>query len=380
MHVLPENEQLVAKAVKNLTDFSNSSGIKAIIREWLIEDSKNISLRSNQLKQDFEYEQQILATPLYSVTTPRLVFPGRNSEYRFNILDFDDKGEIGRTTFSVVHKCRHKPSDIVVAIKSIQLPPTASGNITEEQIKNLKREVQLLRALTYSPKITTFYGSFIYDNKLYICMEFMEMSLTKYYEQVHQEKASFPEEMLGCICVCITDALIACKSIQIMHRDVKPLNILLNRTGQIKLCDFGVSRILQESLATTIIGTMAYWPPERFTGVGSFDIRHDVWSLGITIVETALGSYPLSKNSSFNASFANMRDKTRNLKPDQFDGQLSHYSNDTMEFIHLCLQDIDNRPKYDGLTNTNFYKIYSEKKAPLDVAKIMNSIGEGYHF
>ena len=68
------------------------------------------------------------------------------------------------------------------------------------------------------------------------------------------------------------------------------------------------------------------------------------------------------------------------MKPDKFDAQLSHYSNDTMEFIHLCLQDIDNRPKYDGLTNTNFYKIYSKKKAPLDVAKIMQNIGEIYHF
>jgi hypothetical protein len=378
----PENEELMAKAVKSLGDFSNSPEIKTIMREWLIKDAKNISLRSNQLKQDFEYEQQILATPLYSVTTPRLVFPGHTSEYRLNILDFDDKGEIDRTTFSVVRKCKHKPSGFDVAIKSISLPAAASsGNITEDQIKRLKSEVQLLKALTNSPNITTFYGSFINGNKLYICMEFMDMSLTDYYKQVHKMKSSFPEEMLGCICACITDALNACKNMQIMHRDVKPLNILLNRTGEIKLCDFGFSRILQDSLATTVVGTMAYWPPERFTGEGSFDIRHDVWSLGITLIETALGNYPLSKNNSFDINFTEIQHNIKNLKPDQFDAQLPNYSDDTMEFIHLCLQDINKRPKkYDGLTNTNFYKDYSEKKAPLAVEKIMQNIGEIYNF
>uniref|UniRef100_A0A914DQH7 mitogen-activated protein kinase kinase n=1 Tax=Acrobeloides nanus TaxID=290746 RepID=A0A914DQH7_9BILA len=369
-----ENEVLVANTVKTLSRFSNLNGIKTIMREWLIEDAKNIDLRMNQLKQDFEYEQQILATPLYSLTTPQLVFPGHTSEYRFNILDFDDEGEVFRTRFSVVNKRRHKPSNSVVAIKSIPLPAAASGNITENQIKDLKREVDLLKALTNSPHITNFYGSFIYDNKLYICMEFMELSLTSYYQQVHQRKSSFPEELLGCICACITDALIACKNIQIMHRDVNPSNILLNQTGEIKLYDFGASRILQDSFATTFVGTMAYWPPESFIGEGSFDIRHDVWSLGITLVETALGSYPLSKNSSFDASIVELHQNIINLKPDKFDVQLSQYSNVTMEFIHLCLQSIDNRPKYDGLINTNFYKIYSEKKSPLDVAKIMANI------
>uniref|UniRef100_A0A914EGE7 Uncharacterized protein n=1 Tax=Acrobeloides nanus TaxID=290746 RepID=A0A914EGE7_9BILA len=65
-----------------------------------------------------------------------------------------------------------------------------------------------------------------------------------------------------------------------------------------------------------------------------------------------------------------------NWKPDKFDAQLSHYSSDMLEFIHLCLQSIDNRPKYDELINTNLYKIYSEKKSPLDVAKMMENIEE----
>uniref|UniRef100_A0A914DPL2 Uncharacterized protein n=1 Tax=Acrobeloides nanus TaxID=290746 RepID=A0A914DPL2_9BILA len=83
------------------------------------------------------------------------------------------------------------------------------------------------------------------------------------------------------------------------------------------------------------------------------------------------------RNSSFDASFTEIQINIKNLKPDKFDAQIAaHYSNDTLEFIHLCLQSIDSRPKYDELTDTNFYKDYSEKKAPSDVAKIMKNIEE----
>jgi serine/threonine protein kinase len=64
-------------------------------------------------------------------------------------------------------------------------------------------------------------------------------------------------------------------------------------SGEIKLCDFGESRILDNSLASTNVGTTAYWPPERFShGLFKYDIRADVWSLGITVLEVILGKLP----------------------------------------------------------------------------------------
>ncbi|XP_075287943.1 dual specificity mitogen-activated protein kinase kinase 5 isoform X3 [Opisthocomus hoazin] len=80
-------------------------------------------------------------------------------------------------------------------------------------------------------------------------------------------------------------------SLKILHRDVKPSNMLVNTRGQVKLCDFGVSTQLVNSIAKTYVGTNAYMAPERISGE-QYGIHSDVWSLGISFMELALGRFP----------------------------------------------------------------------------------------
>lgn len=79
--------------------------------------------------------------------------------------------------------------------------------------------------------------------------------------------------------------------LHIMHRDIKPSNILTNSKGQIKLCDFGVSGELVNSIADTFVGTSTYMAPERIQGE-KYTVKSDVWSFGLSIMELAIGRFP----------------------------------------------------------------------------------------
>lgn len=84
----------------------------------------------------------------------------------------------------------------------------------------------------------------------------------------------------------------------IMHRDIKPSNILVNSKGHIKLCDFGVSGELVNSVADTFVGTSTYMAPERIQGE-KYTVKSDVWSFGLTIMELAIGKFPFSSNEEY---------------------------------------------------------------------------------
>ncbi|CAB1331461.1 unnamed protein product [Coregonus sp. 'balchen'] len=184
--------------------------------------------------------------------------------------DFHPICELGAGNGGVVNKVRHKPSRLVMARKII-------------------RELQVLHECN-SPYIVGFYGAFYSDGEISICMEHMDGGSL---DQVLKEARRIPEEILGKVSIAVLRGLAYLREKhQIMHRDVKPSNILVNSRGEIKLCDFGVSGQLIDSMANSFVGTRSYMSPERLQGT-HYSVQSDVWSMGLSLVELAIGRYPI---------------------------------------------------------------------------------------
>uniref|UniRef100_A0A2R9A0J4 Dual specificity mitogen-activated protein kinase kinase 1 n=1 Tax=Pan paniscus TaxID=9597 RepID=A0A2R9A0J4_PANPA len=84
----------------------------------------------------------------------------------------------------------------------------------------------------------------------------------------------------------------SCTSFLSREKNVKPSNILVNSRGEIKLCDFGVSGQLIDSMANSFVGTRSYMSPERLQGT-HYSVQSDIWSMGLSLVEMAVGRYPI---------------------------------------------------------------------------------------
>ncbi|XP_021797474.1 dual specificity mitogen-activated protein kinase kinase 5 isoform X6 [Papio anubis] len=189
---------------------------------------------------------------------------------QMNEQDIRYRDTLGHGNGGTVYKAYHVPSGKILAVKVILL------DITLELQKQIMSELEILYKCD-SSYIIGFYGAFFVENRISICTEFMDGGSLDVYRKM-------PEHVLGRIAVAVVKGLTYLWSLKILHRDVKPSNMLVNTRGQVKLCDFGVSTQLVNSIAKTYVGTNAYMAPERISGE-QYGIHSDVWSLGISFME-----------------------------------------------------------------------------------------------
>lgn len=201
---------------------------------------------------------------------------------------------LGEGNGGSVKKCRtltKNPS--IFALKIITTDPSP------EFQKQMVRELNYNRKFN-STYIVKYYGTFLDESSssIHICMEYMGgRSLDAIYKAFKERDGRLSEKPLGKIAGSVLKGLAYLNEKKVMHRDIKPQNILLDLNGNVKLCDFGVSGDVVNSLATTFTGTSFYMAPERIKNE-PYTISCDVWSLGLTVLEGALGEFPFVRESS----------------------------------------------------------------------------------
>lgn len=296
--------------------------------------------------------------------------------YDFTSEDLQDLGEIGRGGFGTVNKMVHRISDTVMAVKRIR------STVDEREQKQLLMDLEVVMKSNECPCIVQFYGALFKEGDCWICMELMDTSLDIFYKFIHEVlQERIPERILGKITVATVKALNYLKEkLRIIHRDVKPSNILLDRHGNIKLCDFGISGQLVDSIARTRdAGCRPYMAPERIDPqrARGYDVRSDVWSLGITLMEIATGYFPYPKwNSVFEQLYQVVQGDPPRLSPNE---NGNHFTMDFVNFVNTCLiKEETQRPKYNKLLEHPFIRKAEEDTT--DVAAYISGVLDNMAF
>jgi serine/threonine protein kinase len=208
-----------------------------------------------------------------------------DGEHLFRLEDFATVRELGAGTQGVVNEVVHTKSGEHFAMKM------QAVQLDEEGRKRQLLELKTLRKSRHA-NVVALYDAFYKEGYLYTLLELMDRGTL----QAIVGKAAVPEAVLGKIVMQIVDGLAYIhKEFHVLHRDVKPANILLNSRGEVKLSDFGVIGRVENTVgnATTFTGSSAYMSPERLKDAGH-RMNSDCWSVGMIVLECALGYFPLA--------------------------------------------------------------------------------------
>lgn len=186
----------------------------------------------------------------------------------------------------------------------------------EKFVRRFQREALSASSLSH-PNIVEIYDVGEDDGNFYIVMEFIEGKTLK---QLIKKRGvlSLPETMD--IMLQLLDALASAHDSYIIHRDIKPQNIMIKESGLVKITDFGIAMALNNAQLTqtnSVMGSVHYLPPEQASGKGS-TIRSDIYSLGILMFEMLTGKMPFKGDSAVEIALKHMKEplpSVRDLNP-----------------------------------------------------------------
>ncbi|CUM66420.1 uncharacterized protein PRCAT00004084001 [Priceomyces carsonii] len=251
---------------------------------------------------------------------------------------------LGRGKFGVVYKGVNKQTKNVVAIKVLNL------DTQEDEVAEVQQEIQFLAELKHVSNVIHYHGSFLNDTRLWIIMDYCAGGSVR----TLLKAGVFEEKYIAIIVRELAIALQAVHKLEVIHRDLKAANVLITNEGNVQLCDFGVAARLTSTSnkRNTMAGTPYWMAPEVIREGEEYNVKADIWSLGMTIYEITTGNPPYCDKD---ASWA--MQMISKLTPPRLEGR--EYSPILKECIALCLdENPDERPLAEDLLKCRLVKMY----------------------
>ncbi|CAF1440946.1 unnamed protein product [Rotaria sp. Silwood1] len=226
-------------------------------------------------------------------------YNGKEVTINVNMLNDIRKLGFGNYGSVMLAEVQNQP-EIKMAVKRLGLIPS-TNNVADYTATTDLKTIRAVGSCNF-PHVIKFYAGLIdkKESQVVICMEACDTSMEKFYVEMHKMKETkYLDLLLRRMINHIVDALQFLKSKGILHRDVKPSNILVKKDPVIfKICDFGISGQLTNSVAHTMMkGTQVYLAPERIDANQApegYGIRSDMWALGLSTLEIATGQHPFA--------------------------------------------------------------------------------------
>jgi serine/threonine protein kinase len=261
------------------------------------------------------------------------------ADFKFEDIAIDEE-ELGHGASATVYRGYHEASDTEFALKKISVFDRSKRHQLLKEIRTLYR--------TKSPYIVKSYGAYFREGHIYISLEFMDSGSIQ--DLIDRVKI-VPENAIAYFAKSILEGLSHLKAKRQVHRDIKPSNVVLNKKGEAKLADFGITTQLDNTAqeATSFVGTNAYMSPERILG-NPYSFPGDIWSVGIMLIQMAIGKFPFPSTKLYFDFLQAVAHGPSPTLPDD-----NKFSTEFKSFVDLCLiKDVHERAVAEDLLKHPF--------------------------